>query len=250
MKKFTKIALILAAVMVGIGVICLSAAVALGLNFQTLSDMVKEGRFSFGEDDIEMFFKGNSDELREIKEECRKLDIELDAGTLWVYYDDIEQIQVGQEDVSAFQCYVEEDTLHIEGGRKLGMYADDGKITLVLPKGKKFEEADFSIGAGEAKLEGLAAGQVEIEVGAGEADIKNLDTSLLKAETGAGELSVELVGEESDYHYEAECGIGEIQIVERTFGGLGGKQNVQNPGAQRTLELECGVGEIRVTFEK
>lgn len=250
MRKFTKIALILAAVMVGIGVICLSAAVALGMNFHTFSDMVKEGRFSLDEDDIEILFSGDSDELQEIKEKCRKLDVELEAGTLWVYYDDVEQIQVGQKDISAFQCYVKEDTLHIEGGKKLGVHKQDGKITLVLPKGTKFEEADFSIGAGEAKMEGLTAEQVEIEVGAGEANVKNLDTSLLKAETGAGELMVELVGEESDYHYEAECGIGEIQIGERSFGGLGSKQNVQNPGAQRKLKLECGVGEIRVTFQK
>lgn len=246
MKKFTKISLIIATVMVVVGVFCLIGSVALGLTWGRFADMVKAGKFSFNVDlDI-----GENNSFEEVTETCKNLDIELGAGVLEIYYGDVENIQIEQEDVPNFKSYIEDDTLHIEGGVRIGINTSGGKIALVLPKGMTFDEIELEVGAGEADVEGLTANSVNIEVGAGEADISKLDVKELNAEVGAGELYVKLVGKETDYSYDIECGIGEIQIGDNSYGGLGRTKNITNSGSTRFLDIECGVGEIQIEFQE
>lgn len=252
MKKFTKTALVIAAIMGSIGLICLIACFAMGFTWKQFGNMVTSGKFNFGFDINldEINIEEGKDGIAKVEEVCKDLDVELAAGTLEIYYDDVEEIEVQQEDVANFQCYMEDRTLHVKGGKNFGIGNSDGKITIVIPKDMKFEEVDMEVGAGEATVSGLTANTLDIEVGAGQADFTSLDVQNLNAETGAGELNVELIGSESDYNYDVECGIGEIEIGGNSYGGFGSEQNITNPGAERFLDLECGVGEVQVAFQK
>lgn len=258
MKKFTKITLILAAVMAGIGVFCLLGSFALGMNIRTAGNMFDSGKFSFNIGDISFGF-GNfgfgiagapeTGSKWNVDEEIRNLDISLGSGELEVYYDDVEQIQVQQEGISGFETAVDDGTLEIEGVVRVRRNGS-GKITLIIPKNMKFKEVQLEIGAGEANIEELKVGYLDIEVGAGEAAIWELDVEQLDGEVGVGQLTAELVGSEEDYNYRIESGIGEVQVGGNSYGGFGRTQNITNPGASRTIDMECGIGSVSIDFEE
>lgn len=68
MRKFTKVALIVAAIVGTIGVGCLVGAVAKGLTWSMIADMATDGRFSFGPEDFTDFGIGDiQSELTELK---------------------------------------------------------------------------------------------------------------------------------------------------------------------------------------
>ncbi|MBQ8802166.1 MAG: hypothetical protein IJZ53_00830 [Tyzzerella sp.] len=247
MKKFTKIALIVAAVMAGIGVISLLVSSALGLSIDVFNDMVENGKLGFKFINSSIIRTEESKSSAEIDEKCENLDIEYGAGVLKIYYDDVEQIQIKQKNVTRFESHVEDETLYIEGGKGANSNSD-ATLEVILPKNMMFEEVDFELGASKADIVGLKADTMNVEVGAGEADISSLDVKNLNAETGVGKLSVELIGKESDYSYSLECGIGAIQMGNSSYGGLGTEKKITNPGANRFVDVECGIGEIEIDF--
>lgn len=247
MKKFTKIALIIASIMAGLGVSCLVASFAMGLTSEMFVNMVNDGKFSFKFVNSSIIRTEESKSSAEIDEKCENLDIEYGAGVLKIYYDDVEQIQIKQKNVTRFESHVEDETLYIEGGKGANSNSD-ATLEVILPKNMMFEEVDFELGASKADIVGLKADTMNVEVGAGEADISNLDVKNLNAETGVGKLSVELIGKESDYSYSLECGIGAIEIGNTSYGGIGTEKNITNPGANRFLDVECGIGEVEIEF--
>lgn len=270
MKKFTKIAIIVVAVFMGIGLFCVIGSFAMGLTWNSFSNMVKEGKFSFDAEDIgNVGIKFNTDqsqnildnnqlqtetdkEYTEIKEKYNSLDIEFGYGVLEITYGDVEQIQIKQENVKKYKCYVDEGTLHIEGNLKanISIGNQEGKIVIVVPNNMVFDEVDFEIGVGQADVSGLIANKVDIELGAGEMNITKLDAKEVNVETGAGELYAEVVGKQTDYSYNLECGIGQLKIGDSTYSGLGTEQNISNPGAERFADIECGIGEIEIKFQE
>lgn len=252
MKKFTKIALILATIFLFIGLFCVIGSIALGLTWGTFANMVRNGKFNFSIGNGGNIGIETSNNYEEIEENYNSLDIEFGYGTLEISYGDVEQIQIEQNNVKKYQCYVEEGTLHIEGNQRanIGIGNQDGKIVIVIPDGMMFDEVDLEIGAGLAEITGLTANNVNVEVGAGEANITNLDVKELNAETGTGKLYAELVGKQTDYSYNLECGIGQLKIGDSTYSGLGTEQNISNLGAERFMDVECGIGEVHIEFQE
>ena len=271
MKKFTKIALILAVVLFSVGLVSVISSFAMGLTWDSLGDMVDRGKFSFNfkDDDEPLYVDMNQDygdasqdnmlsQEKEdngfvaVQEDFHSLDIEFGYGTLEIKYGDVEKLQIKQKNVDKYRCYVEEGSLHIEGNlkTKVGIANHDGEITIVIPKNIVFQEVDLEVGAGKADVANLKANQVDIELGAGEINLTGLDTKKFDAKTGAGKLYAELVGKQNDYSYELECGIGQLKIGDSSYSGLGTEQNITNPGAERFADIECGVGEIIIKFQE
>ena len=247
MKKFTKIALILAVVLFSVGLVSVISSFAMGLTWDSLGDMVNKGKLSFDLDDI---IEDNG--FATVQEDFHSLDIEFGYGTLEIKYGDVEKLQIKQKNVDKYRCYVEEGSLHIEGNlkTKVDIANHDGEITIVIPKNIVFQEVDLEVGAGKADVANLKANQVDIELGAGEVNVTGLDTKKFDAKTGAGKLYAELVGKQNDYSYELECGIGQLKIGDSSYSGLGTEQNITNPGAERFADIECGVGEIIIKFQE
>lgn len=250
MKKLTKITLIIAAIVGVIGICCLIGAVSMGLTWGTFTNMVKDGKLSFG---TGMTWNSGTDgkadgSITEVDEMFGSLDVELGAGKLEIYYDDVEKVQVEQEETPGFKCYVDDDTLHVEGGQRLGVNNNRAKIVIRIPQNYSFAEFELEVGAGEATVDGLAAQEASINVGAGKASVTNLDAKDISAETGAGELYLEVVGKQEDYSYNLECGIGELKVGEDSYGGLGSEQKIKNQDAERVLDAECGIGKIQIDF--
>lgn len=285
MKLFTKIAVGIAGVFFGIAVICFGIALAMGVTISDVQTMVRDGKFSFGpedgfhiqlwgDDEIDFDVDLNNEQSsndtymeREISDKCTKLYVELAAGEINIYYDDVEYMQIKQHNVPGFLVTVgDEQSVHIQGD--IDVVETDGiELTILLPKDVVLEEVElkigacqanvsdliaekmnFVVGAGQANISNISVNELELEVGAGEAIVKNLSVKELDVEAGVGKVDIEVAGAEVDYNYDVECGIGQVILGNRSFGGLGTEQTIMNDGANHHMNIECGIGEVNMHF--
>ena len=121
--------------------------------------------------------------------------------------------------------------------------------TIDLECDLKVQELSVEVGAGEFSGYGnITAAYCDLQVGAGTIDIDQIDVQKLNADCGAGEIDMVVTGKEKDYNYELSCGMGEIDLENSEYSGLGIEKNISNEGAKKDMVLECGMGEIDVEF--
>ena len=146
-----------------------------------------------------------------------------------------------------------------------------GKATLeleILLPDRVLEEMELDLGAAELTADRLQARQFSLDIGAGAGTIQSLltsedasldidvgeltigyfDGSDLELDCGTGQLSITVAGEEQDYNYDLECGIGSIDIGGSSYSGLSSEHSVDN-GAPHTISADCGIGEISLQFD-
>ena len=244
MKRFVKISLGLAIFFTILGISSIIAAFAMGLSWNELKEMAGSGELAMVIDDS----RGSISTVE--KEAFCNLDIECSAGVVNIFYDNVDEIKVEQQNMKNFSCEADGDTLKISGGKKSFINNTKGNITIKIPKGYVFETVDMEIGAGQANVEALCAETFDIEVGAGQANLKNIEATYMRAQTGAGQIRAELVGCKEDYNYDVECELGEIVIGGDSYGGFGRGTHIENPEALRELDVECGVGQVVIKFQK
>lgn len=264
MRKFTKIMLILAGALATIGVICVAASFAMGLNFNTIVQMVGNGDFSFEKSDSKPF-------NYEVKESFKDLDIEFGAGVLEVRYDDVETVQVQGNGIKNLKVDVKENTLVIKETKNVHISFgsnENRSLVVIIPNGMQFQEVDIEIGASKAQIADVLADEISITVGAGDADISNLTVKQFDLEVGAGKATVvqltadnidveaglgkvtmDVNGVQQDYNCIVECGVGSVVIGDNSYNGLGAEQNISYDSATKRIHVECGVGEVRVNFQ-
>ena len=121
--------------------------------------------------------------------------------------------------------------------------------TIDLECDLKVQELSMEVGAGEFSGYGnITAAYCDLQVGAGTIDIDQLDIQKLNADCGAGEIDMVVTGKEKDYNYDLSCGMGEIDLENSEYSGLGIEKTISNEGARKDMVLECGMGEIDVEF--
>ena len=85
-------------------------------------------------------------------------------------------------------------------------------------------------------------------VGAGSFEFYQFDVLNMYADCGAGEIDMVVTGKEKDYNYDLSCGMGEIDLENSEYSGIGIEKNISNEGAKKDMVLECGMGENDVEF--
>lgn len=121
--------------------------------------------------------------------------------------------------------------------------------TIDLECDLKVQELSVEVGAGEFSGYGnITAAYCDLQVGAGTIDMDQLDIQKLNADCGAGEIDMVVTGKEKDYNYDLSCGMGEINLEDSEYSGLGIEKTISNEGARKDMVLECGMGEIDVEF--
>lgn len=121
--------------------------------------------------------------------------------------------------------------------------------TIDLECDLKVQELSVEVGAGEFSGYGnITAAYCDLQVGAGTIDIDQIDVQKLNADCGAGEIDMVVTGKEKDYNYDLSCGMGEIDLENSEYSGLGIEKTISNEGARKDMVLECGMGEIDVEF--
>ena len=123
--------------------------------------------------------------------------------------------------------------------------------TIDLECDLKVQELSVEVGAGEFSGYGnITAAYCDLQVGAGTIDIDQLDIQKLNADCSAGEIDMVVTGKEKDYNYDLSCGMGEINLEDSEYSGIGIEKNISNEGARKDMVLECGMCDIQVDFAK
>lgn len=300
MKNFTKICLIVSLCIACIGILCLCAGIALGSGPREVMEIADRGGLDVGNWHIGRWalFYGSDDEDTKIQKgamqaqfpesEVKSLDIDIKYGEVRFCDSDSDQITINIDAPkrNSYRCSNDNGTLELEDKTSRGWRSfKDSKvrITIAIPQGKVFEQAELVTNAGSVKIEcGLSAREIELDldageleadsisaegdfsasVGAGRMAAKQFSAASLDVDCGMGEVEfygsvgqeaeikcgmgrilLELDAKEEDYDYEISCGLGEVNINGRSFSSLSTDQEIHN-NTGRMIDLDCGMGEI------
>lgn len=316
MKKFMKVCAITVAVILAVGVLLLTIG-GCGGGFKRLSHQIWNGELNFTpshvtewvknwiwDEDWETYdldsgtlFDKSYDVIRDESsfrtafgsEEIHNLELELAGCVVQIETSPDEFYYVSAEKISAFQTYVRNGTLYVKGVKtgkwNVGIVM---KVTIQIPQGIVFDDAELSLGAGEFTIGSLQADDMEINLGAGklEADFlksdkftctagagqvlidkaefaNNVEISVgagevimtaaipgdLHAECGMGNMEITIFGStEQEHNYKMECAAGNLTAGSRSVAGLAAEQDINN-GADSDYDLECAMGNLTIRFQ-
>lgn len=242
MKKFTKISLIIAAVLGGIGLLLCGIASAMGGGYGTLRQMARNGELNHGKWHINGYgiYYGNDDDDWDIDTD---VDVETGMDDDWngdlidsdelVYEYAIADIKKLDLDISAaelsftegtkndsvvvrlhdckgryYEGGVSGDTLKVEYNQRHDFAVNNEHIIIEIPSGVTFEKMDIDVGATNAEF-----------------SLRNVSCDTLLLDVGAGNIVAD--GFEVKEYMEVNAGVGNVEI---------------NGGTYRDITLECGMG--------
>lgn len=267
MKRFTKICLILAAVLTALGMIGVGVGFLLGAKPEQLA-----GNLSYTAPSLSRSHGQNKDSNSSDSSEytydsaIRRLELDVHYASVTIGTSEDDHISVKARNAGKyFKETVEDgDMLVLEDERPKGKATLE--LEILLPD-RVLEEMELDLGAAELTADRLQARQFSLDIGAGAGTIQSLltsedasldidvgeltigyfDGSDLELDCGTGQLSITVAGEEQVYNYDLECGIGSIDIGGSSYSGLSSSHSVDN-GAARTISADCGMGAISLRF--
>ena len=275
-RKGKKVFFIIAGSLVGIGLLMAVIGLAMGATKKTIFSAARTyGIYESG--DKQEIDKKEHNDLSLVKEsyqEVKKLDLDIDLGEVVIIHkEDIEGIKIvnKSEKRNVSIDYNEEDaklTVKSEDGSWLHWkHQYDAHIIIYVPTDYEFEEVDLDLAAGRIEADRIQATKLDIDIDAGELIIESFKAQEIEASTGAGrikatgdvkekieiesgvgEVSLTLLGQESDFNYNLEVGIGEILIGDHTYSGIKDK-HIESALAKKSAEVNCGVGSVKLNFK-
>lgn len=248
MKKFTKVCLILAAILAVLGISFCIVSVAVGVDFRDLRKLAFYERL---DQKTDQKAEPEGKEFQKDFTGIRKLELELGITDMNIVNSADDQIHVyGSNLDSSFQCRKDEDTLEIESKRSFRLSGNQSDlITLEVPERMVFEEVELNIGMGSLNAEILNSRKLDIECGVGSVVISGRVEETCEIECGVGEVTLNLDNAEEDFNYQVECGIGSVTLGENSYSGISKEKEINNQ-ADSTMSVECGMGNVMVTFNK
>lgn len=258
MKKFTKIAVIVALVFLILGSIFCALGMGIGFRFSDFRNAVEEGGFSVGPFfDIPYIWYGNddmgwndgemnwssqdTDSFQFEKDSIKNLEVDVDYAGMVIEEDknlDSGDIHVdveyrGQNHRREVEVSVSGSALKIEDDSPRRIRnRDSARITIRIPKELAdgwLDKIDIEQGAGYAHLNTpLTAGEISINVNAGEciASEKLTAKTSMSLEVDAGKIELsDLEAEKLKMH----AGVGELDV---------------SAMQAEKIEMECGIGNI------
>lgn len=195
-----------------------------------------------------------------------ELDIELKYDELVLEEGDSFSVKVYNDDENKVTVKESADTLKVKSTDRK---SQTRKVCIFYPKDVKLEKLDIEMGAGSVyinreiqtdKLEvemgagefeanaSMTAREADLQIGTGSMTFTDLSAEKTDGECGLGELNLTMTGEQEDYSYDVECGVGNMDVGSESYSGLGREKHISNTGADREMELECGMGNVSVTF--
>lgn len=215
----------------------------------------------------------------------RKIDVDAAGIQLQVLASPDKDVHVEAVNVDKrlrFKCIQNRDELDITTTKKLRtINRIDGYATvwLLIPE-EQLEELELSNDAGEVYVAKANAVDFSLDVGAGQAVVDDFTAQVADMECGAGEITatgtiqsegdigcgvgeivLTLMGNETDFIYNVDCGIGEVEIGGESFSGIGVSKSghgyddddeYHGDGSHggKELSIECGIGSVSVDFRE
>ncbi|MFV0528000.1 MAG: DUF4097 family beta strand repeat-containing protein [Lachnospiraceae bacterium] len=280
MKKFFKVCMILALVFVLIGLCAIGISAAFGASWGTFYSALRQGDFSINLYNYSDDYTDNDEYEAEDTEDSSdalytfseiqvpdELKVDINRGSIQIMETSKDEvyIEVTKGDKNNVRVGRDDGTLTIESKSRLRQSTE---ILLYLPEDTTLSKADIEIGGGEARIDTLNVGELDVEVGAGslqadgvitadESDwsvgageiiLAHLDSTDSRFECGVGSIEVEMAGKKSDYSWSVKSGIGSVTLGDSVIGGIGGEASDHDSSLSRKIEAECGIGEIEISF--
>lgn len=283
MRKFTKITLITALVMLVTGGILTAGGILFGASPKAFQDGLEKGARNHsvfnrwlennwlerltdwedyweekGEDWVidwrketgirNMDWSDTSQKASIDAEKVKSLYVAAEAGKIRIQSSPDEKIWVSGMESNLYTADMDSDTGILSISRS--KLADGGKALLVqIPQNKIFEKLSLSSEAGSLKAEGkLTARTCDVDVEAG-----NLDVELLEAEDSAlrceaGQLSIKYAGSLNEYMADVNVDSGVLDLDGESMKGFH-EGDFGNLSSDKTLEIENSAGNMIVEFE-
>ena len=99
----------------------------------------------------------------------------------------------------------------------------------------------------ETVVKEIKSTQTELNCGMGSIDVQGKLTSKINAECGMGSIVATIMGNESDYGYQAQVGLGEVKVGNNKINGL--SQYTSTITAENKIIANCGMGAIKFHFK-
>lgn len=212
-------------------------------------ESVRAGYFEFGpfsssgyymgvKDD---FFEGHGDAYWDWEDTSSydgitKIDMDLNEASFHMIQGDSDRIlvEITGEDGKHSKVVQKGDELKISNHYKMPY---ESTVTLYCPENLELEQLDIFLGAGEVSID------MPLKVG-------NLSGDKMGFECGIGSIEAYLDGSESDYSYELECAVGEMQIGNMSYGGIGEREIRNRTGNGKKIEASCAMGSVMILFQE
>lgn len=187
-----------------------------------------------------------------IAQDVNSLELDISAARLHIVQGDTFALESNLEKLEILQ---EDGKLIIrESGKSWFSLGFDGAVTLTVPEDCVLEEARISTGAGEVRVDGLSAREVELSLGAGKAELQGLTVlDSGKLEGGAGKITMT---QSNLRNFQVEMGVGALDFSGSFTGsgalhcGVGSvEMNLAGSREDYTFSVEKGLGKISIAGE-
>ena len=279
MKSGWKIFWIIVAVITALGVICGCVSLALGVTLADLSnDFPVRDHTTIIEKEILDITEDYSEQYE--FENINDLDISVGACEVIIQASDTDTVQVDASRLKYQALGLElsvadkNGTLFIQTTKNGNLWdvlsakhKNGGVLKIYIPKDMALSTANLEFGACELEMSGLNITQMNLSLGAAECKMEQMNLDFLHAEVGAGnldysgtisgnveiecgvgEVDLDLDGTEQEFNYELSVAMGEIEIEDREYGGLGVNEIIDNH-AKKNMTIDCGAGSVSVDFK-
>jgi hypothetical protein len=152
--------------------------------------------------------------------EAEELNIRLGAGTLKV-----------KDELKASDAMID-------------IGAGSGRISNIIATNK----SSFTVGTGELVIDYIESKDVIIDCGVGNLEASGKITGDSSVTCGIGNVDLKIEGDETNYNYSVDCGIGTVIINNNRYSGVNSK-NTKYDGANNRFTLDCGIGKISLKIK-
>lgn len=209
------------------------------------------------------------------QENIKKLDIDLNSSSLIIKESENFSIETNNKNLKVKQ---DEGKLKIE---EKGLKFGNGKVILNIKKDFAFEDIKINTGAGVLEVDNLQTRNLNLDLGAGKASFKNLISYNSKIDSGVGEFVIEkgllndldldmgigktlitsiitgktnlntgiggltlnIIGNTSDYKFKVDKGIGNVTLNGKTLSDGSVVGNGDN-----YIYINSGIGEVKINI--
>lgn len=267
MTRFYRIMSSIAVVLIGLGIVLSVIGLLMG---GRIGDLSMDPRYGFlpriwGNDTVEASYT-----------DIHRLDFQFEAMDVEIKPGDSFTIRAERVNSRQFSSYQDGDTWKIHSDNERSPFSKINwgnswdkkapRVTITIPESFTADRLDLEMGMGYLSAEGLAADRSEIELGMGEMTLFDFRSGGCDIGVGMGSLVVEgeisgkgsvscgmgsatmmLIGQQSEYGFDASVGMGSVTIGGHSIEGIGGAMTL-NSGAGNFFSVDCGMGSVDIDF--
>lgn len=109
------------------------------------------------------------------------------------------------------------------------------------------DDGNISVGAGTLKVKSIFGNNLSVDTGAGTVKMAGVIVGDSDINCGAGKVVFDLEGNEEEYDYYIDSGIGKVQINEKSYHSADIEQEYNN--GDNSFNVNCGIGTVDINIK-